>query len=413
MPVTLSDADIRGIGDQYDSIALRVDGVETRIYRDYEVKISVLQQPAAFSLRLGWSGTAGDMLALYRKGQEFELMVGNTVIQSGVIDGVEVPSGGVTEIEVRGRDYMARLFNSSIPENQSFTTDTYYKLTRAILDKIGYQDRKLIVDNAANRQIIGHVKYETKSNDDLDINQYSIRYGPGAYLRTNAPESRQQMIFEALPAHIGATWYNFLHDQYKLAGLHLWCTGEGNFVLARPNLVQPYAFEIKREIRNDGEFDRSKVTDHRHKDDAAGRHSECRVYGRFGAGRDGRQKLFGQAFDQEMIACGFNQVIALHGTKAKTQKDAEYLARRQLAEERRMGWQLAYQMPGHRLPSEKGSDGYVTPCPDMIAHVEDNELQIFGDFYVESLTYARRPFSFMWVELMRPDDVKYLAETPE
>ncbi len=405
-----SDSEGRGFGDQYDAVSLVVNGNRTVVYKSYEVKVAILQQPAAFSLRLGWSQTAAEMLSFYRPGQSFQLLIGDTAMQSGIIDAVEIPRSKTTELEIRGRDYMARLFNSCIKECVTFNARTYYELTRAVLDKVGYKDKTLLRTNDGNRKLVGRVKFVA---DPAEANQ--IVDQTNLNMCQVMPQAQAgKMVFEHIKAKVGQTWYQFLQEQYKLSGLHLWCTGDGNFVLARPSLVQPPVFNILRPVRNDQSTVRtSDILDHRYCDDRTNRHSECFVYGHHGARLCGGQKVKGYAADPEMIADGFDQPLVLHDKKPKSNKEANYLCRRALAEERRMGWHLAYSFAGHRKPSAQSAETYCAFTPDTLVHVNDQELGLEDDYYVENVTYSRKPQTETLIELMRIEDAKFLSENPD
>ena len=88
-----------GIGADADGVSLHIDGKQVLIYQSYEVKIALLQQPSAFSLRCGWSRSAGELLKLFKPGREFQLFIAGSPIMTGKIDAREIPEGKTTVID--------------------------------------------------------------------------------------------------------------------------------------------------------------------------------------------------------------------------------------------------------------------------------------------------------------------------
>jgi len=396
-----------GIGANDDSIALMVDGKKVEIYTGYEVKLAMLQQPGAFSLNCGWSRTAHELWDLFRPGKKFELLLAGSQMMTGAIDAREIPQAKVTNINVRGRDVLAPLFDNCFEEDCAFNTDTYFKLTRAVMDKAGMKDVQLVADNSANRKIVGHIKYEAIGEREI-VEQEKIDMCRAAPASTGP----QRMVFESVKVKMGKTYYAFLQEHYKLVGLMLWAFGDGSLCLARPNLNQPSAFVVSRMIgstRGTRE-EHSDVTVHCWKDDRTHRHSHVRIKNHFTDACKGPKKIYGEAIDDEMVADGIYKVAVYKEQNCKSLKDATYLAHRRLAEERRMGWQLSYSFPGHRQPSQFGTDGWTTYIPDTCCRVDDDELGIHGDFFVEAVTYRCGPEKTTTIDLVRKDDMKYIAE---
>jgi prophage tail gpP-like protein len=380
-----------------DVVSLTLDGKEVKICESYEVKVSVMTQPAAFTLRLGWSDTARELLLLSTPGKLFELRVGNVLIQSGIIDSHGVPfSGGATTVEIKGRDFMRKLMNCHVEEDITFKEKTYYDVTRRVMNRVGLDKHELVAGNGANRRAVTSTKVAAVPSED------QVRY-----IETKLPTADGSKVeFRSLKAKVGQRWFDWLQEHYKLAGLFLWCAGDGKFILASP---QPTVEESYPIVRQRGvERNLVNVLRHSYRDDCTHRHAQYIVYGRFGRGKGGRNKINGEYVDAEMVNRGFTDVITYHDDDVSTTEQAEHLARRYCSEERRAGWNLNYTFEGHRVPAIDG--GVAVWGPDTTAGVTDDELGIYGPHYLEAVTFSMNPQKETTVELIRPEDLLYLAE---
>lgn len=389
------------IGAHEDTIRLRVAGQQIKIAENYEVKLNILQQPSAFTLRLGSAETAAEILKRCSPISPFELYIGPSQIMSGRVYSRGCPSISATMVEIKGRDHIAALFDDEIQSDYTFPDKTYYDLTRKVLNIVGMREQTagptpkfvLYTDNDANRALISKVA-TTKGRKKGQL---------ATQIRTGATDGAGQVVYQTIKATVGTSWFQFLQQQYKLAGLFLWATGEGNFVLAQPRADQEPAYKIHRTRGERQDF--GNIVACRYQDDVTFRHSACIVHGRGGVGKNGRAKIEGYYADPEMADYGFNHVRVVQDDDVKTVKEAEYVARKTLAEERRAGWQLEYTMSGHVIPSLKGKDGSAIWCPDMVCRVDDEELDIHGNFYIEGVTFSRGSETTTTVTLMRPEDL--------
>jgi prophage tail gpP-like protein len=413
-------------------VSLRLGGDLVAIAESYEVKTSVLQQPAAFSLRLGSDATAAQILKRYPPRTPFELWIGETRVQSGYIYERGQPSAKYTQIELQGRDYLAVIFDDDFRVEQTFTDKTYFGLTRRILDIAGLKETTvngrprfaLEGNNDNNRELLtrlpkgrspAHTPAEPKTETGALQAIFPTRAAgqrtkvlveeTTVNFPTSAGSGAGRMVYETIKARVGISLYEFLREQYRLAGLFLWATGDGNFVLARPNANQEPAYSIRR-ARGNLPLPGS-IIDCRFRDSTTQRHSSCIVHGRGGAGVDGRHKLTGHYVDDELTAYGFTNVRVVHDDDVRNQQQADYVARRTIAEERRAGWQLEYTVSGHRTPSPQATGGLATWTPDTVVYVDDEELDIHGNFYLEAVTYSRSPETTTKLTLMRPEDLVF------
>jgi prophage tail gpP-like protein len=392
------------LGGFNDTIELRLGGDIIRIVEDYEVKVSILQQPAAFTLRLGWSATAAEILKKYPPGTPFELWCGPVCLQSGLVYSRGQPSAQYTQVEIKGRDYLAVLFDDDVQAEYTFTEKTYYALTRKILNVVGLKEdlgdgqggrtRFVLYDSFdADRKLATNVKAKPRNGKQL-IQQ----------IETGATSGQGKLVYQTPKADIGVSWFQFLQEQYRPAGLFLWATGTGNFVLARPRADQEPAYHIYRargQIREQG-----NIKDCKFQDDTTQRHAACIVYGRGGHGKNGRGQIQGYWVDDEMTGYGFQNVRVVNDHDVISKEQADYVARRFISEERRNGWQLEYTVAGHRKPNLAGT-GLATWTPDSTVVVDDEELNIHGKFYIESVTYRRKPETTTTFTLMRPEDLQF------
>ncbi|HKO46633.1 MAG TPA: hypothetical protein VJV79_02865 [Polyangiaceae bacterium] len=371
------------------------------IIESYEVKLSVFQQPSAITVRLGWGGNV-DALAKYAKpNSPFTFSIAGTKILTGVVYSRGVPTAQSTCLELKVRDYMARLFDDEIQDEISFNNKTYFSLTRTVLNIVGMTEQpntfKLLADNDANRAVISRAKGKKRKpkNKSQVIEQIETGVGAGG----------AKIVRTTIKANVGTSYYNFLQEQYKLAGLFLWCTADANFVLARPTADQEPAYTIL--VREGQQLTAGRMVDRVYEDNATQRHTGYIVYGRAGTGTEGRTKLVGSYVDAEMAGYGFSHNRVIHDDDVKSQAEADYVARRACAEERRQGWKLEYTVSGHILPSTKGTNGYLIWAQDMVCRVDDDDLNIHQKFYIQDVTFRRNPHMTTTIALMRPEDLVF------
>src|SRR5262249_54808500 len=147
------------------------------------------------------------------------------------------------------------------------------------------------------------------------------------------------------------------------AGLFLWATARGDFVLSAPNAKQKPSYRIVRQRGNDRNA--VNVTNARHKNETTGRFSEALIFARGGGRKFGRQNTAGQFVDDEMVTFGYNRPLVFKDANVTNPEQAEFYARRKLAEARRAGWQLVYTVAGHTTPSLNGGQRAVW-APDTV-----------------------------------------------
>lgn len=399
----------------HDTIGLKIDGYDIKIAESYEVKISILQQPSAFALRMGSNKTAADLLSIASPGSTFELSVitGGTprVVQSGIIDSCGVPSAGFTQVEVKGRDYLSVLFDSFVDEEQDFPQDNFLKLTRKVLDLVGLTEargHRLHSINDTNRKLLTGVNVQTRNSVEL-----------AEELHTGSLAGTGDLVYKTMKAKLGTRYYDFLQQQYKLAGLFLWASPDKTFVLARPRADQDASYNLYRG-RPGNSAQATNILDCRFHNDTSMRHTSVTVYGRSGGGKNGAVICQGVFPDDEMynnytLVNGYNKNLVVHDQDVKDQAECEYVARRMICEERRAGWQLEYTVAGHQVPSSKSATGVAIWGPDTVIRVDDEEihngsnpsLNFKKNFYLEAVTYSSNPQKTTKLTLMRPEDLLF------
>lgn len=392
------------LGGYSDQVRLRLGSDDLKIVESYEVKCAVLQQPGAFTLRLGWNKTAAELIKRYPPGTPFELFIGPTLVMSGLTYGRGQPSSNFTQIEFKGRDYMAVLFDDEVQREYSFTDETYFKLTRKILDVVGLKQdigdgqggptKFVLYDNNDNNRVVVSRVTTAKPRSKGEIIEL---------IPTGATTGAGKVFYKSLKTRTGTRWFDFLQEQYKFVGLFLMATGDGNFALFRPRADMDPVCRITRTrgaIRKQGD-----AVNVRYQDDTTMRHSAYIVYGRGGSGKEGRDQIVGYYVDEEMVAYGFKNVRTITDDDCKSNAEADYIARRTCAEERRAGWQLVYTVSGHTYPSEFAKGSFGVWVPDTVCRVDDDELDIHGNFYIEAVTYQRSPQTTTELTLMRPQDL--------
>lgn len=378
------------VGGVDDTVTLRLADQDIKIYKNYEVRCSVLQQPAAFSLRLGWASNAAELLAKFPPNTPFQLRIGRSTIMSGVTYGRAQPSADRTEIEIKGRDYLSRLFDDTLEFDTKYTEKTYYALTRRILDDAGLKEQggrfKLIDNNDGNRELITRTPAKGRKKQAV------------AQQETGATAGQGKLVYQTIEGQVGKTRMQFLNEHYKLAGLFLWSTGDGNFVLSRPTADLAPGYRINRargKVREQGDAVGCEFVD-----DVTERHARYVCYGKAGA-----KGLKGEFIDTEMVGYGFDHVLVFEDNDAKNKEQADFIARKKCADARRAGWKLSYTVSGHIRPSLANPGKQAVWSYDMTCDVQDEILNLHDIFYVEEVIYRRAPQTTSSVNLLRPQDL--------
>lgn len=404
-----------------DEVALTLGGEKVVIFENYDIKSGIFLQPAGFAVRLGHGGVAEELIRAYPPKTPFSLSVNGKLTHTGVTDGFASGEGtGATEPTFAGRDVMARLTDAYVAADTHFQGITYAELTEQVLKLAGLSEFTLVSDNEANRKkISAKLSVQTKP-PQVDQVTFSISGGDqGASISAGDTEvilfqnevpGTTRTVYKSIPVTIGTKWYEgFLKIQLERAGLFLWATCDGNFLLSVPNGSQTPTYELSRIHRN--ERGEGNVIRHGWSVNVTNRYSKWIVYGRGGGRNFGRAKVKGSFVDPEMSALyggDDSKVNVHHDNSCDTVQKCAHLARRRCAEANREGWALSYTVAGHSKMSKSGLR--ANWAPDTVVAVDDRELGIAGNFYLESLQMNRGPETTTTIRLMRIEDLVFATE---
>jgi prophage tail gpP-like protein len=389
------------IGVGADAVDLRIGAETVKIAASYEIACSIFDGPSAFSIRIGSGATAYELLQKISAGDRFQMRIGGNPAMTGAIYSRSVPQAAYTELDIRGRDRLAPVYNAYIEDETSFRESTFSDLTHKALYAVGLSDFVLHYDNEDNRKAITGKR----------IVQRAPPRPTGEQVTEEATPTTTRTVYKTIKAELGERWWSFLERQYKRAGLFLWCDAYGDFVLSEPNAKQEAAYRITR-LRGQTAAE-SNVVDASFDDRTERRHTKAIVYGRTSGGKSGVSKFRGEFIDDEMTALADGgaelKPIIIHDQDVKSIKEAEFVARRQISNERRENWQLEYTVSGHTVPAADAPTRRVTWAPDTIVEVLDEELGITGPHYVSAVTF-RGPPTTTRLRLMRPQDLLFAEE---
>lgn len=394
------------IGALGDTLAVVLNGERVVTAESWEHTEGILSQPCGWSMRLGWGDVARGLLQQYPKGTPFELYIGSARQATGKIDGVgaDQPEGGATTLTINGRDALAKLHDSYVEAEVGVNVSTYADLAWHALQQVGIAPSGkpidptiLQVDNNANRQIktgvpvIAILPHRTPE----EILENAELGGPSAGAVHTVPQAR-----------LNETWHQFLRRYLDRAGLMFWAGADGSFVLGAPNGNQAATYNL---VRRTGQPKQgANVVGCKYKDDATHRHTEAVIYGRGGGRILGRVKSKGKFVDQELLDAGYTkQAIVYRDAQVHSTAEAAYFARRKLAEERRGGWTLEYTIAGLTLPFAGNGNARAVLVPDTVVAVQDDELGLSDNYYIETVTRRRAPQTQTTIRLMRIGDLVF------
>ena len=384
---------------------------------------------------------------------------------SGRLDGGSSDDNrGGTEVTLRGRDAMARLVDTMLVADVSFTNCTFAELATACIKGAGLgktQDTaySLVYSRTATRKAVTGVPVIEEQQADVPLvllagtsrqnrpqliqqflNQDMTAFGPAAQAAGYLPGPTPQTITVAgqtitAPQTIHMTqeritgyrtaqpiqgkagrdsWYSFSHKEFERGGLflHAGVDPEGQdefvYILDEPRATVPALYGLIRQKGPNAYPKYVPIEHHKYTNDTAGRHGTYRIFGRAGSGAGGRSKIEGTYVDPEMLALGLGwKHFCKEDKDAKSKAQAQYLARRWAAEARRKHWNLIYTVKGHSAPWLQGTGRAVWDI-DTVVRVYDDTLQLYGDYWIESVVFRCGPDgTFTDLRLRRPEDLVY------
>lgn len=375
-------------------VRLHLGDDDVLISENYEIKQSILAQPSGFTLRIGSGANVAALAKKYPPRTPFVLSVGGVVQQTGMTDGFELDGAtGATEMTIRGRDALAPLHDAYIDSDQSIANATFADVVNKALGQSGISGYTLLTSNEANRKAIAGVQVKQTGTPTQ---------ASGEVLGNVTVEQADGPVNKAVQIKVGEKQYQHVKRILDRAGLFLWSTASGDFVLSAPNAKQAPTYRLVRQRGNTRNV--VNVISARYKNDTAGRFSEAIVYGRGGGRKFGRHTTKGDFVDAEMAALGFVRPFVVRDMNVTNATQAELYARRRLAETRRAGWQLSYTLRGHRIPSTLGGQMAIL-ATDTLVDVDDDEFDLKDQYYLEGLEFHRNPQTTTTITLMRREDL--------
>lgn len=376
-----------------DEVTIKL-GIEKGVRTErYSFHSSILQQPAAFTVTLSGATGAAEVIKRYPPGPTrgvAALYIGKYRQFTGEIDAVNAfGDSNRTNVEIRGRDLMARLHDTDIPGDRSFNNATYEELFRAALEDVGQGHKIIEISNTANRKIRAGVHVKVMK-EPVVVDEVKQTPSSGGFRNV-------------VTAKMGESWTTFLERHFGRLGLFSWCDANGNFVLSRPNGDQSPTFHF---YRKKGQLKSiANVKSFRFTNDTTLRLASVDIFARNLGRKFGHNHTNGEWEDPEMVALGYDWKRKVYrDTQVTTEEEAKYFARKKIAEANRAGWKLEYVISGHSAPLIDDIDKRGIVVPDTVARVDDDDLNIHENLYIESVEY-RAPPKETSIIMMRPADL--------
>lgn len=371
-----------------ERVSLLLGTGETKHFEEYTIRASILEQPSTFSVRLSAAGGTAALLKQLPPRTAFELRLGGQPQFTGELDGFEAyGTEGETSVTLFGRSPIARLIDSDVDAERSFTNVSYEQLVTKAMQEVGLGDRLLFSDNAANREIKSGYKVKTVREPTIPQGVVGLTQG----------------VAHVVHAKLGETWFHFLQRHLAKAGLFLFDEARGNLVISTPNKHQQPSLLFQRQR---GQLRNVVNVESAHwRNDTTKRFSECIIYARATGRKFGRLKTKGLFVDADMVSLGYTKRRVYRDVNVTNADEAAFYARRKIAALARSGWKLTYTLSGHSAPTD-AAGGRAVICPDMVATVKDDELGIHEDLYVESVEYSSPPRRTR-VTMMRLQDLVF------
>ena len=360
----------------------------------YDIQMGIFDQPSAFTLRLGTGDLARELIAKYPNGSPFRLLVGGQPQFTGYTDGFDASDGpGATEVSFEGRDILAAICDTEIEKEESFTADTHLALVQKAIARVNLirpfeVDPPLVISsNTANRnRITGQNVVAVDDSSEAELLGIAGSKGD-AYV--------------VLRTHLGETLINLLRRHLDSAGLFMWAGADGNIVVGVPNSKQP---PLYRFFRKRGRNPTSNVVRAHYKNSLRPRFSEVVIYGKTTGRKYARTTVHGTYTDDEVVNAGLTKVRVLRNMDVTSTAHAEHLAKKELAACRRRGFYLEYTVAGHSAPCLlSNNQTRAVIAPDTVAEIDDDEYDLHGRYWIESVYHHRRPETLTTFRLLSPD----------
>lgn len=385
-------------GEFDDRVRIRLGKDENvRTVEQYSFHCSILQQPAAFTLHISGGRGAAEVIAKYPPGPDgrVALYIGKYRQFTGELDAINaMGDGNSTTCELKGRDLMARLHDNDIVAERSFNNATYEELFKAALSACGQENKIIEVSNTANRKV--------RSGANVKTLKEPVTASEIKQTTAGSPPKFKTVV----TAKMGESWLHFLERHFGKLGLFAWCDANGNFVLSRPNGDQEAAYHFWRKRGSASAVLHSNVKSFTFTNDTTHRFSHMVIFCRNHGRKYGHNHTNGRFDDVEMNKLGINRLRVYRDADINSAEEAAFYARKQVAELNRASWKLQYIISGHSAPLLKELDKRGIVVPDMVARVDDDELNIHENLYIESVEYRSPPRTTV-ITMMRPQDLVF------
>lgn len=380
--------DRNAIGSVDDRVRLELGGNEIRVIEDYDVQVGIFTQPSAFAVTMGTNDTIKDLIKLATPHTPFKLYIGDTIIQSGRVDGFTAGGVGAT-LQVHGRDLLQGIHDSYTRGERTFTETKHVDFIKAVLIHAGFKPPPIVTSNEASRKL---ASLGIKLPD------------PAVREETSIPRPVQMSL--------GDRYYEFIKRVLDRAGLFLRIDPSGKLILMAPDGKQAPTYRLLHApLPNGGPYRRGDVMDFHFKNSAIERSMQFVVYARGGGKKLGSVKHRGDFVDPEMLGWGYTRIRTFRDWHVQTDDQAQVMARRKIAEQRREGWTLFVTVCGHRVRAAD-SNNWAIWTPDTVVHFESDTLGINDDFYIENVRYHRGPEGTRTdLTLLRREDLLFGLET--
>jgi prophage tail gpP-like protein len=424
-----------------DTVELVLKGETILTVKEYSIQVYFLMTPNKFLIKIGSGATAIDLLRRYPPGTPFAIKINGVYQFMGRTDGSERPAGEATELHIQGRDRMAALLDDDILHDKTFNNATFKGLTDEAITGAGITNYILNTDAAGHRAaVVGSPvvkQVQVKEKVLLDLNQAfaidSSGFPPGTDLNF-APfdiRSKEEITVEVdkvvqritgfkaekpIEWKAGESWYGALKRELDRAGLFLRAgidpngKNENVFLLSEPSAAQTPIFGFVNTRGSKPIDNYVNVQPPGISDLTVGRSSEYIVRGRTGGKKEGRTQIEAVFVDEEMKRLGFTTHSVHVDKEVKTLAQAQFLARKQCAEARRMNRSFTYVIPGrHTAPLLHDPSKRAVVVPDVCVALKDDEYGLDGVFWIERVHHkasANGPTGTE-VTLMVPDDLVF------
>ena len=401
-----------------ERVRIQLGDSDSYVIERYEIRQSFFQGMGAFAARVGHGGITKQLLDKYGPGTPFvvwiDVLGGESIPQmTGLLDDVSAEgSAGATEVNLRGRDWLAPLHDGMPKVEQTFTRATFRELTEKVLRLAGVPDFALWTSNQANAvaiqgapkfgttQVVAPLQFpeQVKRLQALTRKRAGVSAGGDAEVARLQALAVQRMLEEEGPRvdvkkivgydvpnplrlKPGQTFLSFLRPELDRAGLFLIAgVDEKNYILTQPSVDQAPAHRF---VRRRG--DSQRIISAKLINNTSRRHSHYTVYGRGGGGKDPRKQIVGEYVDEEMVSLGLTKQWSKKDDLAKTSKQAEHLARRHAAEEARNGWYVPLTIKGHTWPLLGSESRYAVPSIDTVVELDDDEYGLHEPLWIGEL----------------------------